>query len=72
MNLLTYACNLCAKAEEINFIFSDINGNLKIGWKESIDNWQVYNFENKMELAEILAKLALDGYQLVDQDFDEF
>ena len=72
MNLLTYACNLCAKAEEINFIFLDINGNLKIRWKESIDNWQVYNFENKMELAEILAKLALDGYQLVDQDFDEF
>ena len=30
-NLLTYARNLLAEAEEINFIFSDINCNLKIG-----------------------------------------
>ena len=30
-NLLTYARNLCAEAEEINFICSDINCNLKIG-----------------------------------------
>ena len=71
-NLLTFACNLCAEAEEINFIFSDINGNLKIRLKEPIGNRQVYSFRNKMELAEILAKLVLDGYELVDHDFDKF
>ena len=71
-NLLTYARNLCAEAEEINFIFSDINGNLKIRLKEPIGNRQVYSFRNKMELAEILAKLDLDVYELVDHDFDEF
>ena len=71
-NLLTFARNLCAEAEEINFIFSDIHGNLKIRLKESIGNRQVYSFRNKMELAKILAKLDLDGYQLVDHDFDEF
>ena len=72
-NLLTFAHNLCAEAEEINFIFSDINGNLKIRLKEPIGNRQVYNFRNKMELAEILAKLDLDGYhQLFLHDFDEF
>ena len=59
-------------AEEINFIFSDINGSLKIRLKEVIGNWQVYSFQNKMELAEILAKLDLNGYQLVHNDFDEF
>ena len=71
-NLPTYARNLCAGAEEINFIFSDINGSLKIRLKEVIGNWQVYSFQNKMELAEILAKLDLNGYQLVHNDFDEF
>ena len=29
-NLLTFAINLCAEAEEIYFISSDINGNLKV------------------------------------------
>ena len=37
-NLLTFARNLCAKAAEINLIFSDINGNLKIRLKEPIGN----------------------------------
>ena len=59
-------------AEEINFIFSDINGSLKIRLKEAIGNLQVYSFRNKMVLAELLAKLDLDGYQLVSHDFDEF
>ena len=72
-NLLTFARNLCAEAEEINVIFSDINGNSKLRFKEPVGNRQVYSFRNKMELAEILAKLDLDGYQLVDDhDFDEF
>ena len=70
-NLLTFARNLCAEAEEINFIFSDINGNLKIRLKKPIGNRQVYSFWNKMELVEILVKLDLDGYQLVDHDFDK-
>ena len=64
--------NLCAEAEEINFIFSDINGNLKIRLKEPIGNQQIYSFRNKIDLAETLAKLELDGYQLVDHDFEEF
>ena len=71
-NLFNFARNICAEAEEINFIFSDINGNLKIRLKEPIGNRQVCSFQNKMKLAEILAKLDLDGYQLVDHDFDEF
>ena len=71
-NLPTFARNLCAEAEEINFIFLDINGNLKIRLKKPIGNRQVYSFRNKMELAEILAKLDLDGYQLVDHDYGEF
>ena len=71
-NLLTFDRNLCAAAGDINFIFSDINGNLKIRLKKPIGNRQVYSFRNKMEHAEILAKLDLDGYQLVDYDFDEF
>ena len=62
----------CAEAEEINFKFLDINGNLKIRIKEPIGNQHVYSFRNKMELAEILAELDLDGYQLVGHDFDEF
>ena len=61
-NLLNFARNLCAEAEEINFMFSDINGNLKIRLKEPIGNRQVCSFRNKMKLAEILAKLDLDGY----------
>ena len=71
-NLFNFARNICAEAEEINFMFSDINGNLKIRLKEPIGNRQVCSFQNKMKLAEILAKLDLDGYQLVDHDFDEF
>ena len=45
---------------------------MKIRLKEPIGNRQVYSFWSKIELAEILAKLDLDGYQLVDHDFDEF
>ena len=71
-NLITFTRNLCTEVEEINFIFSDINGNLKIRLKEPIGNWQVYSFRKKMELAEILEKLDLDGYELVDHDFNEF
>ena len=71
-NLLIFTRNLCAETEDINFIFSDINGNLKIRLKEPVGNRQVYSFRNKVELAEILAKLDLDGYQLGDHDFDEF
>ena len=69
-NLLTFARNLCAEAKEINFIFSDINGNLKIRLKEPVGNRQIYSFRNKIELAEILDP---NGYELVDDhDFDEF
>ena len=64
--------NLYAETEEINFIFLDINGNLKIRLKEPVWNQQVYSFWNKMDLAEILEKLDLDGYQLFDHNFDEF
>ena len=71
-SLLTFARNLCTEAEEINFIFSDTNTNLKIRLKEPVANQQVYSFRNKMEFAEILAKLDLDVYELVDHDFDEF
>ena len=70
-NFLTFARNLCAEAEEFHFIFSDINSNLKIRLKEPIGNWQVYSFPNKMEFVQIIAKIDLDGYQLVDHDFDE-
>ena len=31
---------------------------------------QVYSFQNKMELAEILANLYLNGYEPVDNDFN--
>ena len=71
-NFLTFARNLCTEAEEINFIFSDINGKLKNRLKEPIGIGQVYSFRNKKELAGMLAKLDLDGYQLVDHEFDEF
>ena len=37
-NLLTFAHNLCAEPEEINFILSDLNGNLKIRLREPIGN----------------------------------
>ena len=37
----------------------------------SVFSRQVYSFQNKMELAEVLAKLDPDGYQLVDHDFNE-
>ena len=67
-NLLNFARNMCAEAEEINFMFSDINGNLKIRLKEPIGNRQVCSFRNKTKLA----KLDLDDYQLVHHDFDEF
>ena len=53
-NLLTFARNLCAEAEEINFLFSNINGNLKIRLKQPIGNRQVYSFRSKIELTEIL------------------
>ena len=62
----------CTEAEEINFKFLDINGNLKIRIKKPISNRHIYSFRNKMELAEILAELDLDDYQLVGHDFDEF
>ena len=31
---------------------------------------QVHSFQNKMELAEILANLDLNGYEPVDNDFN--
>ena len=71
-NLLIYTRNLCAEAEKISFIFSGINGNLKIRLKEPTGNREVYSFWKKKELAEILRKLDLDGYELVDHDFAEF
>ena len=62
-NFLTLARNLCAEAEEISFY---------IRLKETIGNRHVFSFWNKMELAEILAKLDLDDYELVDNNFHEF
>ena len=70
--LPTFGRNFRAEVEEINFIFLNINDNLRIRLKEPIGNRQVYSFQNKMELGEILAKLDLDSYQMVDHDFDEF
>ena len=46
--LFIYIRNLCAEAEEINFIFSDINSNLKIRLKELIRNQQYVDPETKL------------------------
>ena len=46
--ILIYVRNLCAEAEEINFIFSDINSNFKIRLKELIRNQQDIDAETKL------------------------
>ena len=66
--LLTYAGNSCAEAEEINFsgykweLEDQVKGT---NWQSAGSQFQIKNgaFRNT-------AKLDLDGYQLVDHDFD--
>ena len=38
----------------IHFVYTDVNGNIKIRLKEPINKRVVFSFSNKMELAEIL------------------
>ena len=45
---------------------------MKIRLKKPIDNRYIFCFENKTELAQILAKLDVNGYQMVNHDFDKF
>ena len=52
--LLEYVTKLTDDYSLIHFVYTDINGNLKIRLKESIKNWATFSFNNKMELAEIL------------------
>ena len=38
----------------IHFVYTDVNGNIKIRLKEPTNKRVVFSFSNKMELAEIL------------------
>ena len=38
----------------IHFVYTDVNGNIKIRLKEPINKRVVFSFNNKMELTEIL------------------
>ena len=38
----------------IHFVYTDVNGNIKIRLKEPINKQVVFSFNNKMELTEIL------------------
>ena len=37
----------------MHFVYTDMNGNIKIRLKEPINNRVVFSFNNKMELSEI-------------------
>ena len=55
--LLEYASKVTDNYSPIYFIYTDINGNLKIRLRESIKNGVVFSFNSKTELAEILGLL---------------
>ena len=52
--LLEYASKVTDDYGLIHFVYTDINGNLKIRLREPIKNRVVFSFHSKMELAEIL------------------
>ena len=52
--LLEYASKVTDDYSLIHFVYTDINGNLKIRLREPIKSRVVFNFNSKMELAEIL------------------
>ena len=52
--LLEYASKVTDDYSLIHFVYTDINGNLKICLREPIKNRVVFSFNSKMELAEIL------------------
>ena len=51
--LLEYATKVIDDYSPINFVYTEINVNLKIGLKEPIKNRAVFSFNKKTELAEI-------------------
>ena len=55
--LLQYANKVTDDYNLIYFVYTDINGNLKIRLREPIKNPVVFSFNSKMELAEILGSI---------------
>ena len=55
--LLQYASKVTDDYSLIYFVYTDINGNLKIHLREPIKNPVVFSFNSKMELAEILGSI---------------
>ena len=52
--LLQYAAKVSDDCSLIRFVYTDINGNIKIHLKEPIKNRWVFSFNNKTKLVEIL------------------
>ena len=66
-NLLKYACEQAEDYEMIDFIFADVNGNLKLSVKEKVRNRMVFSFSNKTEFAEILSIIKRFEYSKLSQ-----
>ena len=52
--LLEYATKVIDDYSLIHLVYTDINGNLEICLKEPIKNREVFSFNNKTDLADIL------------------
>ena len=64
--LLEFARKTCDEFENIDFVFADIHGNLKVKFTVPVKNKLFANFTDELELAQIIA--SLDDLGPVDND----
>ena len=67
---LTYAYKISDKLHNVNFIYADIHGNLKLRLNEPINNKIVYPFRDKQELLNLFKKFKwnIDGLELEEEE----
>ena len=66
---MTYAYKISDKLHNVNFIYADIHGNLKLRLNEPINNKIVYPFRDKQELLNLFKKFKwnIDGLELEEE-----
>ena len=66
--LINYAHQVTSTIEEVNFVFADTNGNLKLRLKEPIGNKYVYSFKSKEDLLDLFQQLEWEQPRIDDEN----
>lgn len=71
IEMLEFAAKETEDIEQVNFVYADMHGNLKLRLHSPVKNKYVLDFKNEDDMSRIISLLGPDT-RVVDEDFAEF